>query len=270
MLCLVRDLPAQGECELIGCVQSVGKLLGGERRRCTLTLADDTGTVRLTLFGSFADLGGSAVPGDVLLCRCVRASVYRGAVTLASTFGSSFETNPPDVPHTSFMRLDRTLRDLGGRKSATVLARVTDVNPGKRCWYDACAACGSKVHQQSTDDWYCQSCNAYSDAAQRRLMLQVRLTDCSGSVTATLWHEQAEKLLDTEGLVDAYEEDQPEYLRILRGVRDAGDVFRMVVTTVERTYNGKTSAQHTVTHLRRLTASEHSEALLRAIGDKIV
>lgn len=77
----------------------------------------------------------------------------------------------------------------------TVKGSVSYIKHDTDCWYNACPTCSKKVVELGNGQWSCEKCNTTHSNCNRRYLLTLTLADHTGNNWATLFNEQAEKLL---------------------------------------------------------------------------
>ncbi|KAH9425869.1 60S acidic ribosomal protein P1 [Dermatophagoides pteronyssinus] len=132
-------------------------------------------------------------------------------------------------------------------------------------------SCGQNNCQKKVSDndgsgtYHCSKCDRTSAVFEWRLMVNVMLTDVSGSFWVTLFQEQAEKLLgkSVAELSRLYEEDQNLYIAALDEIRFKQFNFR-IYTRLD-TYNEEIRMRHTAGQVYELKPKAFIKNLMRSI-----
>lgn len=133
----------------------------------------------------------------------------------------------------------------------------------KACGYNKCQK--KVTDTDGTGAYHCSKCERTSAIFEWRLMISVLLGDSSGSFWATLFQDQAEKLLgkSVAELVQLYEEDQNLYNAIVDELCFKQFNFR-IYSRLEQ-YNGENRIRHTVGQIYFLKPKATMTKLLRSI-----
>ncbi|OTF77869.1 replication protein A 70 kDa DNA-binding subunit-like protein [Euroglyphus maynei] len=132
-------------------------------------------------------------------------------------------------------------------------------------------SCGNNNCQKKISDndgsgtYYCSKCDRTSVTFEWRLMISILLTDASGSFWATIFQDQAEKLLgkSVTELSRLYEEDQNLYIAAVDEIRLKQFSFR-VYTRLD-TYNGEIRMRNTIAQVFELKPKTFITNLMSSI-----
>ncbi|KAI1716462.1 replication protein A OB domain-containing protein [Ditylenchus destructor] len=213
----------------------------------------------LTLWGDHALEFDASNVGEVVAFKGVVVKEFGGGITLSSVSGTVIKNNPGGVAASRISgwntdrkvsgaeiksisstfadggasSFERELRLIGiavqhhiGRDTDrgayfNVKAMISSVR-SENAIYQGCPTEGCKKKLTGDAGQYrCEKCNRTFDTCKNILMLSVELADFSGTAWATIFEEQATKLLnlDSEHLAQLQKEDASAYTEILEGLR---------------------------------------------------
>ncbi|KAM9907026.1 hypothetical protein OXX69_006572 [Metschnikowia pulcherrima] len=169
--------------------------------------------------------------------------------------------------------------ELGGKEKPdyfSVKASINFVKADNFC-YPACnnqveqpgrgpSACNRKVIQESNDQWRCERCNLTFPEPHYRYILSCSLVDHSGQMWATLFDEEATKLLKISAgeLINLKEDaDSSEFTKLISSVTMTEHTFR--VRAKQDSYNGMTKVRYQVVSLTELNYEAECIALAKEL-----
>ncbi|KAK5965664.1 hypothetical protein GCK32_003648 [Trichostrongylus colubriformis] len=250
---------------------------GRECVKRDIQLIDQTGTMaQFTLWGDQAENFDDHALGQVISIKGAVVKEWNGAFSLAVTSGSKIELSPQldEVPKlyewytterasadtktismTAGGGSDAFGRDLRFIATATVLqlgnepslssgrymnfkAMVTKVNT-ENALYQSCPneGCNKKVVQVGSDHYRCEKCDMTSESFKWNYMVQVELSDLTGSIWITLFSGTATKIFGMEAskLGELRDIDKDAHDRVLTDI--CFKYFNWRVNAKPQTYN---------------------------------
>ncbi len=171
-------------------------------------LGDETGTVRVTLWNNQADLLETFAEGDIVKVKNAYVKENRGFKELHLNQESSLETNPPGVTVGELARETRPARErkqikelTGDEENVELLATVVQVYDPR--FFDVCPECNKRVAAGSqhapqgvAGGAQCPTHGVVSP--QTNYVLSAFLDDGTGTIRATFWKQQAQRLTGKE------------------------------------------------------------------------
>ncbi|TGZ50445.1 Replication protein A subunit [Temnothorax longispinosus] len=273
-----------------------------------ITIVDDSGTqVDLTLWGQQAeDFDGSATP--IIAVKGARVSEYNGERTLFLNTSSVLVKNP-DLPEAHRLRTWYTT--VGHLETANAVSRaggsddfnaplytfeeMTAARLGETCTlsdsvavvaivdmfrtenaiYKTCpvTGCRKKLRDTSAGIFRCDKCNKDSSTFKYRLLLNMNLSDATGSRWVIAFGETAEKIIGRsaqefgemqENANDAYMQvfDEMLFKKFLFTIRVTADIFQRIVPYLgkDEFLSHSTALHSTTTHFLSKTVCDWRHA----------
>lgn len=133
--------------------------------------------------------------------------------------------------------------------------------------YTACPkeGCNKKVVDQGNGMYRCEKCSQAYDTFQWRIMLQVCVADVSDSQWVTIFHDQAEQVLNTNAseLGAMKETNKDDYEKIMDAILFKNYNFKM--RSKIETYNGESRWKVTAMNLSPVDPQEYCRRLITGI-----
>lgn len=211
----VQELVADVLIDFIGAVKSIGEVQqivlkkdGSVTFKRDVVLIDETGNVRLTLWGSKTD--AEIEVGDILALNAVSVKEFNGLnlSTLASSeihrnldieeshvLKGWYEENGknikiiPRIQQESFSFIS----ELQENKFATLFCHVSYLKEDN-LYYNACEDCNRKVTKEE-DIYRCEKCNKEFNDCNARYILRLQVADCTGQTYVSCFDKEGEALI---------------------------------------------------------------------------
>ncbi|XP_074596897.1 replication protein A 70 kDa DNA-binding subunit-like [Brevipalpus obovatus] len=266
-----------------------------EYKKRDISLVDSSNAeIKLTLWHSEAENFSGEV-GSVLICKKVKVSDYSGRTL--STVNSSLLMLDPDVAEAQRLKgwwiknggvvnptqlsarpgeggdapcdylnsISKEAVSMAPNQTKSITAKATIIQAGRFIIYQACPTCNKKLTDLQNGFLKCDKCRDEQATGNPRMIYNVCLSDCTGGVWASIFNDDAEKLLGRE----AKELDQ------LRQINE--DEFQEVQTSpIFRTYDFRlrckmetwkeeTRVRYTVFGFTEINPVEYGKRLLNEI-----
>ncbi|XP_055353663.1 replication protein A 70 kDa DNA-binding subunit-like isoform X2 [Paramacrobiotus metropolitanus] len=266
--------------------QGKNRQSGRDFTKRDLDIIDDTSTcVRVTLWGPQAEkYEKNVVLNKVVAIHGCRLAELNGTRSLSTSFDAIVEVDP-DIPEGHKLRgwydsggcnvATQALMGTGmsgnfgsgstpfkcfwqieaeglgnGDKADFFMIRAVIMKAFARdnTLYRACvnSGCSKKVTDQGNGTFRCEKCNTENDSFVWRLMLTVQVADCTGSAYATVFQENAEKVLqqDAQSLGEMKTQDATVFEKAINNCQFQAFMFKMKVKT--ESYNDEWRRKYTV------------------------
>lgn len=178
-----------------------------ENKKRDLMLLDESGCVRVTLWGSKAEMELDGNP--VIAIKSIKAGEYNG-INL-STIGSSQIIINPDIDRAFELKgwFNQVGKDLKvalpkreERRSCIQEIKDNELEYSfiigqfiyikeDNLWYDSCVGenCSKKVTLEDSGKYRCEKCNDVYDKCDQRYMVSIHVSDFSGQLWASLFND---------------------------------------------------------------------------------
>ncbi|TBU15764.1 replication factor A protein 1 [Ordospora colligata] len=282
--------PEMSYCDVIGVVKDVYpsstvvvKSTQNELLKRDAVVVDESGSVRLTLWGAKAELDIES--GMVLAMKSVKISDFSGVSV--STAGNTQVLINPDISEAHELagwyqtvgkdvqivlpkreekkKLIQEVKDNELHYSSiqgTVMFLKED-----GLWYASCPGegCNKKVAMEGNGCYRCERCNMAYEECNYRYMVSMHLGDFTGQMWVNLFDEVATSLFGiTAKEMKTMSEDSPADLQsLIKGMYFKEYVFK--VKSKQDNYNDEIRMRYTVLNVNELDTSKESKRLLDLI-----
>ena len=183
----------------------------------SILVADLTGSIRVVLWNEKSGIASELKKGDPVRIRNAYAKlslngepeIHIGRYSELSVNQDMDVAALKDVEDS--MVSEKKIIDLQEKdRYVKITGKIVDIDEGRRLTYMTCAACNKKV-QNMGDIWFCESCNQET-TPNANIRVSVTIEDETGSIRATAFRENAEKILgmDLEEVMNIIGETQDE------------------------------------------------------------
>lgn len=252
-----------------------------------IVLADESGSIRLTLWGAKAEID---VENDsVLALKSVKASDYNG-VSISTTGSSQIIVNP-DIPESHklvgwYQSIGRNMPLTLPRKEekkrliqevkdneltySTIQGTVMFLKEDA-LWYASCQGegCNKKVIMEDNGSYRCERCNKVYGDCDYRYMVSLHLGDFTGQLWATLFDEVATSFfgLSAKEMKIMSDESPDELQSLIKGMYFKEYFFKLKAK--QDNYNDEVRTRYTGLSVEHLDISKESRKLLDIIEKAI-
>jgi replication factor A1 len=173
-----------------------------EGRVGNFILADDTGTIRVTLWNAIADNLNTIKVGDTIRIKSAYVRENQGRKEIHLGDKSALQINPPGVVIQDMKETRKKISELGDSdQRIELLGTIVQVfNP---TYFEVCPKCRKRVRSE-TGKFECAEHGKIDP--ENSYVINVLLDDGSGSIRATCFGQQAESLIKDLGKM----KDKPE------------------------------------------------------------
>lgn len=149
-----------------------------------------------------------------------------------------------------------------------VLGHVTVRKNEINLTYESCVGCKKKVSQESDSFYYCITCRKSSKECNYRFLLKgIIISDFTGSIFATAFHEVGELILDMKAK-DYFLKKEEEKLEIIRNASSKHFSFIMRINEV-KTPEGNTRMEYTVSSASFINYGDCTKKILNLLSNGI-
>lgn len=149
-----------------------------------------------------------------------------------------------------------------------VLGHVTVRKNEINLTYESCVSCKKKVSQESDSFYYCITCRKSSKECNYRFLLKgIIISDFTGSIFATAFHEVGELILDMKAK-DYFLKKEEEKLEIIRNASSKHFSFIMRINEV-KTPEGNTRMEYTVSSASFINYGDCTKKILNLLSNGI-
>jgi len=234
----IRDIeavPPETIIDVVGVVREPGTVNtinsvknNKEYKKRDIVLVDDsTAEILLTLWHSEAE-NFAGESGTVLICKKAKVSDYSGRTL--STQNNSLLILDPDVPEAHLLKgwwlknggsvnptqlsgrpgeggdapidylnaISREVVSMAPNQTKCITAKATIIQTGKFILYSACTNCNKKLTDLQNGFFKCDKCREEQSVGKPRIIFNICVSDCTGSVWVSVFNDEAEKLLGRE------------------------------------------------------------------------
>lgn len=228
----IENVPPDTLIDVVGIVRDPGTVgtinsskTNKEYKKRDISLVDmSNAEIRLTLWHSEAENFVGEI-GSVLICKKAKVSDYSGRSL--STANSSLLMLDPDVPeahrlkgwwlksggvvnatslsarpgeggeapHDYLNSISREAVSMAPNQAKSITVKATIIQAGKLILYLACPSCNKKLTDLQNGFHKCEKCREQQTEGNPRMIFNFCLSDCTGSVWVSCFHEDTEKLL---------------------------------------------------------------------------
>ena len=260
-------------------VKSTGKDLSKRE----LTIIDETGNARLTLWGAKAE---EEYEKDSVIClKSAKVGEYNGIV-LSTTASTEVHINC-DIPEVIDImgwyqsegknvvveKPKRTVKRqfIGEIKDnnleyATLHASIMYVKEDN-IYYESCPSenCNKKVSLEDNGNYRCERCNYTYDKCNYRYMISVHVGDFTGQIWVTLFDEVGRNLLgmSAQQLKEMGDENAQDLQNLVKGL--ISQELQLKVKVTESTYNGETKVKYNCLGIAQIDIESETKKMLEII-----
>ncbi|ELQ74291.1 Single-stranded DNA-binding replication protein A [Trachipleistophora hominis] len=287
-LCKISNLAGRvnkANCDVIGIVHEafpvsvvLAKASQREIKKRDLVLADETGTVRATLWGDKSEIELDDHP--VLLLKDVRVGEFNNAVVLSTAFGSAVKVDPEMDEayalrgwydeHKQSVVVERPQRNdyafieeiQGyGTCSATVLFIRED-----NLFYNACANNCNKKVSLTDEGYYCERCNQTREICNIRYLTTLHVADFTQQVWLNVFDDFCTEFFGMTAveLKKMGEENATQLQNYLKTLLYREYVIKMKRS--EEVYNGEMRVRWRGLSIKKINYLDESVRMLRLMG----
>jgi replication factor A1 len=245
-------------------------------------LLDDTGSIRLTLWGQKANLDFGLTP--IVAAKAVKVGEYNG-LTLSTVVSSQVVINPEiaeayelggwyekfgkdlkiTAPRKEERRLIQEVRD-GELEYSLISATVIFVKEDS-LWYDSCPGegCNKKVVLEENGMYRCERCNKSYDKCNTRYMLTLHVGDFTGQIWITLFDDTSASVLGlpAEELKKLGGENSSQLQSTIKKLYQKE--LYLKIRSREDTYNNEVKMRYNVLNLNAVDYLKESKGLISLI-----
>ncbi|ADM12380.1 DNA replication factor A protein 1 [Encephalitozoon intestinalis ATCC 50506] len=277
-------------CDVIGVVREVYapstvmvRSTQNELLKRDIILVDESGSVRLTLWGPKAELD---IEGGVVLgLKSVKVSEFNG-ISISTTGGSQVVINP-DIPEAHelagwYQSTGKDMQVALPRKEekrrliqevkenelaySTIQGTVMFLKEDA-LWYTSCKGegCNKKVVMEDSGNYRCERCNMTYEDCNYRYMVTMHLGDFTGQVWLSLFDEAAASFfgIPAQEMKRMSEESPAELQALIKGMYFKEYLFR--IKSKQDSYNDEIRMRYSGLSSSPLDIRKESKRLLDAI-----
>ncbi|EJW05236.1 replication factor-a protein 1 (rpa1) [Edhazardia aedis USNM 41457] len=252
---------------------------GKEQKKRDFVIIDETGNIRLTLWGSGADLPLEV--GDVIACNCLSIREYNGIV-LSQISPTQVHINP-DLEECFLLKgwYENEGKNIKVHKKASEQRYlISDIIENEMKWgsfigtvlqinenslyYQACIECKKKVIDEGEDVYRCEKCNKTFDQCIPKYTINLQIADFTSSIRAMVFDAQGDIFfgISAKHLVDLGQKSSQIDLIIKNSyLRD----FIFKTSMRQESYQGETRNKYNVSSLEECNYISESKILLDEI-----
>lgn len=291
----IKDLNAKGMFDVIGVIKEIYnptsvivKSTKKETLKRDLILVDETGSVRLTLWGNKAEL--DLENEQVLVLKGVRASEYNG-VSLSSMQSTQifvnletervfeikgwFEENKENLKINLTKRNDKRncIQEVKDNELeySYIIGSIMFIKEDN-LFYDSCLSenCNKKVNLEDNGRYRCDKCNLSFDNCNQRYIVSANLCDFTGQIWASIFNESAISLFgySANELKELKEENSPQIQSAVRGSYFSEYGFK--IKSRHEFYNNEPKTKYTVLSLDKVNYLEESKKLIDDLEKRLI
>lgn len=248
-----------------------------------VVLADESGSIKLTLWGAKAETDIES--GSVVALKAVKATDF-GGVSISTISTSQVLVNPDideahrlvgwyqsvgkDIPLTlpkkeERKRLIQEVKD-NEITYSTVQGAVLFLREDG-LWYESCQGegCNKKVIMEDNGSYRCERCNKTYDDCNYRYMVSMHIGDFTGQIWVTLFDEAATSFFCLSARdMKTMSEDAPDELQtLIKGTYFNEYVFR--IKSKQDNYNDEVKTRYTGLNVGGIDILRESKRLLDVI-----
>ncbi|OMJ75990.1 hypothetical protein SteCoe_24752 [Stentor coeruleus] len=149
-----------------------------------------------------------------------------------------------------------------------VLGHVTMRKNEINLAYESCIGCKKKVNQESDGFYYCQGCRKSSKEFIHRFLLRgIIISDFTGSIFATAFHETGELILDMK-VKDFVVKSEEEKQEIIKNANSKHFSFTIRINEV-KTLEGNTRTEYTISNASFINHGDCTKKILNLVSNGI-
>ncbi|XP_074596889.1 replication protein A 70 kDa DNA-binding subunit-like [Brevipalpus obovatus] len=266
-----------------------------EYKKRDISLVDSSNAeIKLTLWHSEAENFSGEV-GSVLICKKAKVSDYSGRTL--STANSSLLMLDPDVAEAQRLKgwwiknggivnptqlsarpgeggdapcdylnsISKEAVSMAPNQTKSITAKATIIQAGRFIIYQACPTCNKKLTDLQNGFLKCDKCRDEQATGNPRMIYNVCLSDCTGGVWASIFNDDAEKLLGREAreLDQLRQINEDEYQEV-----QTSPIFRTYDFRLRckmETWKEETRVRYTVFGFTEINPVEYGKRLLNEI-----
>ncbi|MEM0360381.1 MAG: hypothetical protein QXK06_03565 [Candidatus Diapherotrites archaeon] len=187
---------------------------GEKRKAVSFLLGDESGQIRATAWNNLAVTANRLEAGELVKIEGAYTKKGLNSIELHLGWNSRIIKNPttkleiPSLTEISKKEFKRkNIAEILAGEQVEVLGTITAINKGKLA-FKVCTKCGSKAHSEG-NSWLCKKCG--ETKPKDRLVATIAIDDGSGTIRASAFGRNAEKILDmqTQEITKMLEEKNP-------------------------------------------------------------
>lgn len=287
----ISDLPSSSG--LVDCIAVVREVYpvsritlrstGKENSKRDVIIADQTGSCRLTLWGSRAE---EDIEKDTVICvKSAKVGEYNG-ITLSTVSNTQVMASidipesvellawyqeegrhaaierPRRVPKRSFIS---EVKD-NSLEYATIQASIMYLREDG-LYYESCPSetCNKKVMLEDNGNYRCERCNYTYDKCDYRYMVSLHVGDFTGQMWITVFDESGRSIfgLSARDLKEMGEQNPEEVHNLVKGM--VSKEFQFKIRNKQENYNGETRLRSSCMELSSIDMVGESRKMLDAI-----
>ncbi|KAM0687753.1 60S acidic ribosomal protein P1 [Conglomerata obtusa] len=305
-----NELCVNTSVDIIGAVKSVSDLQtviaknsGKEIKKRNIFLVDETGGLRVTLWGTSAggstrtkdtDISNDAVKdnnesdfdiqeGDILAMTSVNIKEYNGIT--ASTIPSTIMHRNPDLEESFILKgwYDKTGKDIKIKESIrdSKLYSLGEIKENENRWatflgtimflaednlyYDACCECNKKVTNED-GVFRCERCNKIFDTCIQKYLIKMQVGDFTNQIYVTCFDDCGKGLFNFSAMeLKEMREESSQVQSLVKGVLFKD--FLIKINMKKEDYNGELRSKYTIQNLEEVDYIKESKKLLSIINE---
>lgn len=283
----VQDIAPDTMIDFIGAVKTVGEVQsivlkkdGSTTTKRDIVLVDETGHIRLTIWGSKTET--EIEVGDILALNGVSVREYNGP-NLSTAASTEIHRNP-DLEQSFylkgwFMETGKNIKivpkvqdegrsfisELTESKYATLCCQVTYIKEDT-LFYNACEECNRKVTSEGTS-FRCERCDKEFVDCNARYMLRLQIGDCSGQTYASCFDKEGECLIKQSAKSLRDTEDSSQVQDWVKSV-----LFKDVILSVKKVseiYNNEEKEKIVIRAVHEMDYVKESNRLINEIRNSL-
>ncbi|KAM0676447.1 60S acidic ribosomal protein P1 [Gurleya vavrai] len=271
--------------DIIGAVKNVSEIqnlilknTGKEQKKKDLLIIDETGNIRITLWGSNAEK--EICEGDVVaMSNCV-VKEYNG-ITLGTISNTTIHVNP-DLEESFYIKgwYEQTGKDLRVvEKIKENVKLLSEIKENEKKWgtfigtilfikddaiyYDACSECNKKVISED-GGFRCEKCNRNYDTCNQRYMVQLQIGDFTDRCYTTCFDEQGQIFFGiTAEQMKELRENASQMMHIVKGMLFKEFLFKVSLKTEE--YQNEQKLKINLRNLEEVDYAKEGKRMLKSI-----
>ncbi len=206
----------------------------------SITIGDETGTVRVVLWNEGSEVVKELKKGDTILIRNAysKAGLNSGVEIHVGKYSEIVVNHDPDIPSIEDIKKslikEKSIAELENLDSnIQIKGKIVEIDEKKRPIYMTCPECGSTV-QNSGFGWFCEQCNEDIEP-KPNLIASFTLEDETGSIRTICFRENAERILgmNMEEVMNIIGETQDEQEPLRKAKESLGGKEVIVVGRVK-------------------------------------
>ena len=201
----------------LGQVNTFSRSDGREGKVRAIYVADETGEVQVSLWDDDTNVDFS--DGAALIIENPTVQSQNNRIRLSISGGSNLRKARPEEAELmptlreieSQLYVEKLIEDIEDDDSHIKVRGVIEEINGEKILYAMCPNCNTRI-VQSEEGYICDSCGEKIEEPNYLMIIQATLQDETGTISATFFRDQAEKLIDTttDEVIDIFKQTGDE------------------------------------------------------------